>query len=74
MGWKEGEGLGKKKEGVLNPLALDIKTDRKGLVSYDEPKPGKSLDASKMAGENQQLEHKILKNSISILVFCFYRR
>ncbi len=50
MGWKDGEGLGKNKEGVLNPLALDIKTDRKGLVSHDEPKPGKALDAAKMAG------------------------
>ena len=30
MGWKQGEGLGKNNEGVLEPLALDVKTDRKG--------------------------------------------
>lgn len=30
MGWKEGEGLGKNKTGSLEPLVLDVKTDRKG--------------------------------------------
>ena len=32
MGWKQGEGLGKNNEGVLEPLALDVKTDRKGTA------------------------------------------
>ncbi|CAG0914570.1 unnamed protein product [Notodromas monacha] len=31
MGWKEGEGLGKSKAGPLEPLTLDIKTDKRGL-------------------------------------------
>ena len=31
MGWKQGEGLGKNKEGALNPLLLEIKTDRQGI-------------------------------------------
>ena len=30
MGWKQGEGLGIAKQGQLEPLALDVKTDRKG--------------------------------------------
>lgn len=30
MGWKQGEGLGKNKEGSTLPLMLDVKTDRKG--------------------------------------------
>ena len=30
MGWKHGEGLGKDSDGKLEPLALDVKTDRKG--------------------------------------------
>ena len=30
MGWKQGEGLGKNKEGPTVPLMLDFKTDRKG--------------------------------------------
>lgn len=30
MGWKEGEGLGKNKEGNKEPILVDFKTDRKG--------------------------------------------
>ncbi|CAG7824665.1 unnamed protein product [Allacma fusca] len=33
MGWRPGEGLGKNKEGTTQPLALDVKTDKKGLSS-----------------------------------------
>lgn len=30
MGWREGEGLGKNKEGSVEPIMVDFKTDRKG--------------------------------------------
>lgn len=33
MGWRPGEGLGKNKEGSLEPLLLQVKLDKKGLVS-----------------------------------------
>ena len=36
MGWQPGEGLGRNKEGSLEPLSLNIKMDKKGLVSKDE--------------------------------------
>ncbi|ODN04047.1 Protein SON [Orchesella cincta] len=36
MGWRPGEGLGKNKEGQLEPLALDVKTDKKGLTAAVE--------------------------------------
>nr|CAI5838941.1 unnamed protein product [Callosobruchus analis] len=36
MGWKPGEGLGKEKTGTLEPLLLDVKLDKRGLVSSDE--------------------------------------
>ena len=36
MGWKPGQGLGRNMEGVLEPLALDIKMDKKGLVAKEE--------------------------------------
>ncbi|VDN02758.1 unnamed protein product [Thelazia callipaeda] len=36
MGWTPGEGLGKGKDGPLEPLMLDIKSDRKGLVATEE--------------------------------------
>ncbi|XP_076308316.1 protein Son-like [Tachypleus tridentatus] len=38
MGWNPGEGLGKNKEGSLEPLLLNIKTDKKGLVAGSEMK------------------------------------
>lgn len=40
MGWKQGEGLGKNKEGKVEPLLLDVKVDRKGLVTQGEGKKG----------------------------------
>ncbi|XP_075228072.1 uncharacterized protein LOC142328268 isoform X2 [Lycorma delicatula] len=36
MGWRPGEGLGKNKEGTLEPLKLHVKMDKKGLVAPDE--------------------------------------
>ncbi|XP_050532828.1 protein SON [Daktulosphaira vitifoliae] len=36
MGWKPGEGLGKNQSGSLEPLLLDVKIDKKGLVSAEE--------------------------------------
>lgn len=30
MGWRPGEGLGKNKEGTLQPLMLEVKMDKKG--------------------------------------------
>jgi hypothetical protein len=36
MGWRPGEGLGKNKEGALEPLQLEIKLDKRGLVSEQD--------------------------------------
>ncbi|XP_030762013.1 protein SON isoform X1 [Sitophilus oryzae] len=41
MGWKPGEGLGKEKTGTLEPLLLEVKLDKKGLVADEEQKGGK---------------------------------
>lgn len=38
MGWKPGEGLGKEKSGALEPLLLEVKLDKKGLVANEEQK------------------------------------
>lgn len=43
MGWKQGEGLGKNKEGSTLPLMLDVKTDRKGLAAKDNKKKPRTL-------------------------------
>ncbi|KAM7360904.1 son RNA binding protein isoform 2-T2 [Cochliomyia hominivorax] len=36
MGWKPGEGLGREKNGSLQPLLLDVKLDKRGLVARDD--------------------------------------
>ena len=36
MGWRPGEGLGKSKNGSLQPLLLEVKLDKKGLVCDEE--------------------------------------
>jgi len=44
MGWQPGTGLGKNQDGTINPLMLEVKNDKKGLVSEDE-KPGNRRQA-----------------------------
>nr|XP_027234284.1 protein SON-like [Penaeus vannamei] len=41
MGWSPGEGLGKNKEGTLEPLLLDVKMDKKGFHAQEELTPKK---------------------------------
>ncbi|XP_030635555.1 protein SON isoform X1 [Chanos chanos] len=36
MGWRAGEGLGKHREGTVEPIVIDFKTDRRGLVAEGE--------------------------------------
>ncbi|XP_012540131.1 protein SON [Monomorium pharaonis] len=36
MGWRPGEGLGKNKEGALEPLQLEVKLDKRGLISEQD--------------------------------------
>jgi hypothetical protein len=36
LGWTDGQGLGKNKSGEVNPLQLDIKFDKKGLMAAEE--------------------------------------
>lgn len=45
MGWKPGEGLGKEKTGTLEPLLLEVKLDKKGIVAKEEQKGGKAKTA-----------------------------
>ncbi|KAG7169611.1 SON-like 1 [Homarus americanus] len=41
MGWSPGEGLGKNKEGTIEPLLLDVKMDKKGFHAQEELTPKK---------------------------------
>ncbi|EYB86973.1 hypothetical protein Y032_0270g855 [Ancylostoma ceylanicum] len=36
MGWRPGEGLGPDGMGNVEPLVLDVKNDRRGLVAQDD--------------------------------------
>lgn len=45
MGWRPGEGLGKEKSGALEPLLLQVKLDKRGLVA-DEEQPKKKKTKS----------------------------
>ncbi|CAG2055390.1 unnamed protein product [Timema podura] len=70
MGWRPGEGLGKNKEGSLIPLQLEVKMDKKGLVSQEElhPRPVMPVPVATMS--------KCLagKHPVSLLVeFCSKR-
>lgn len=47
MGWKPGEGLGKEKTGSLEPLLLEVKLDKKGLVANEEVKGKKPVKVQK---------------------------
>ncbi|CAG9865315.1 unnamed protein product [Phyllotreta striolata] len=45
MGWKPGEGLGKDRTGALEPLLLEVKLDKKGLVANEEQRNKKKQKA-----------------------------
>ncbi|KZS08682.1 SON protein [Daphnia magna] len=62
MGWQPGEGLGRHGEGTLEPLSLDIKMDKKGLLSKEEMMgPIRATPAVKLIQEFQG------KHPVSIL-------
>lgn len=48
MGWKHGEGIGKNNQGSVEPLQLDVKVDRKGLLTHGEGKKGGGAQAPKL--------------------------
>lgn len=37
MGWRTGEGLGRNREGTVEPIVIDFKVDRKGLNKVPLP-------------------------------------
>lgn len=61
MGWQPGEGLGRNKEGTLEPLSLDIKMDKKGLLCKEELAPIRPTPAVKLMQDFQG------KHPVSIL-------
>ena len=60
MGWSEGDGLGKTRSGDVHPLTLDIKMDKKGLMSAEEDtkKPRGGLGSNLTLTACKDLSHK----------------
>ncbi|XP_071446788.1 uro-adherence factor A-like isoform X1 [Hetaerina americana] len=74
MGWRPGEGLGKNKEGVLEPLRLDVKTDKRGLVSQEELHRHTNVHRRGHIARSHS-RHSFGKHPVSVLVeICSKRR
>ncbi|XP_046398804.1 serine/arginine repetitive matrix protein 2-like isoform X2 [Ischnura elegans] len=74
MGWRPGEGLGKNKEGVLEPLRLDVKTDKRGLVSQEELHRHTNVHRRGHVARSHS-RHSFGKHPVSVLVeICSKRR
>ncbi|KAF7284307.1 hypothetical protein GWI33_022291 [Rhynchophorus ferrugineus] len=59
MGWKPGEGLGKEKTGTLEPLLLEVKLDKKGLVANEEQSKGGKKKNKQSAVKTLQGKHPV---------------
>ena len=66
MGWRPGQVLGKRGEGNIEPIALNVKMDRKGLISCEESGKGGKGGGKKVATSNAtQGEYTIM-----VSIFC----
>jgi len=59
MGWSEGEGLGKERNGDVDPLTLDIKMDKRGLVAAEEAMGKRGKGALTMTGIDLSGKHPV---------------
>lgn len=59
MGWKPGEGLGKERKGALEPLLLEVKLDKKGLVANEEQQKKKPNKIKQKAPLSLQGKHPV---------------
>lgn len=53
MGWTPGEGLGKHRKGTLEPLLVDVKTDRRGECESLRERERKGGVKSRNENENE---------------------
>ncbi|CAL2029408.1 unnamed protein product [Caenorhabditis brenneri] len=72
MGWRPGEGLGKDATGNLEPLVLDVKSDRKGLMAEEEMT---TKQRNKANTQNNVPVDLSTKNPVSLIMeLCAKRR
>lgn len=74
MGWRPGEGLGKHKAGTLEPLQLEVKLDKRGLVSDQDigvksgKTPGKPVIPTTKTLEGM---HRVLDNFLRKILYQY---
>jgi len=67
MGWQEGQPLGKKGEGHVEPIALDVKVDRSGLSTEMDKQP-QVVMAAALQSTNSRSSHLVHgKHPVSVL-------
>lgn len=72
MGWRPGEGLGKDATGNLEPLVLDVKSDRKGLMAEEEMS---IKQRNKAAAQSNMPVDMSTRNPVSVVMeLCAKRR
>lgn len=72
MGWRPGEGLGRDATGNVEPLVLDVKSDRKGLMAEEEMS---TKQRNKANAQNNVPVDLSSKNPISLIMeLCAKRR
>lgn len=77
MGWKPGMPLGKTMHGQLEPLSVNVKSDRRGLSSFMEAPPVPNARKQKVAASGLAATMKDLsdKHPVSALMeVCSKRR
>ncbi|CAA21702.2 G-patch domain-containing protein [Caenorhabditis elegans] len=58
MGWSEGQGLGKEKQGHVEPVATEVKNNRKGLGANEKEPPTKSYKDQVLEKTKQRFNEK----------------
>ncbi|XP_022919854.2 protein Son [Onthophagus taurus] len=69
MGWRPGEGLGKEKSGTLEPLLLEVKLDKKGIIAKEDHQKRKSIKNVPSKGGGASSSQVVLqgKHPVSLL-------
>uniref|UniRef100_A0A8R1HKX2 G-patch domain-containing protein n=1 Tax=Caenorhabditis japonica TaxID=281687 RepID=A0A8R1HKX2_CAEJA len=58
MGWSEGQGLGKEKQGHVEPVATELKNNRHGLGAVNEKEPPKTYKDTILEKTKQRFNEK----------------
>lgn len=73
MGWRPGEGLGKNKEGTLEPLQLEVKLDKRGLISEQDIGQKTNKTAKPIVPAIKTLEGTLCKNDVLCIIIFIFR-